>query len=94
MTELCSHISTIDFVSVSGKESILEYTDHLHEVFVAPASMTGGYHTTPTVPGYSCDIKEESFDEFECPGGTFWSSEQGQKMINDKWRGTFGEQTS
>ncbi|CAH0000538.1 unnamed protein product [Clonostachys byssicola] len=95
MVELCSHISTIDYVVVSGKKSILEYTDHLHEVFEAPAAVTkNGTHVTPTVPGYSCDVKEAQFAEFECPNGTFWKSEMGQKMVNDPWRGTLGEQTS
>lgn len=28
--ELCSHISTIDYLVISGKKSILEYTDHAH----------------------------------------------------------------
>ncbi|KAI0098016.1 enolase C-terminal domain-like protein [Nemania sp. FL0031] len=95
MVELCSHISTIDFVVVSGKKSILEYTDHLHEVFEAPAACTpDGYHVTPTVPGYSSDVKESEFGEFECPNGSFWKSEKGLQMLGDPWRGTPGEQTS
>ncbi len=94
MVELCSHISTIDFVVVSGKESILEYTDHLHEAFEAPAKIANGYHVTPTAPGYSCDVKETEFEKFECPNGSFWASEQGQKMLGDPWRGVLGEQTS
>ncbi|KAM0754010.1 enolase C-terminal domain-like protein [Meredithblackwellia eburnea MCA 4105] len=94
MVEVCQHISTIDFVSVSGKKSILEYTDHLHEVFEHGAAINQGYHVTPTAPGYSCDVKEEQFAEFECPGGSFWESAKGQEMLNDKWRGTYGEQTS
>jgi L-galactonate dehydratase len=95
MVELCSHISTIDFVVVSGKEAILEYTDHLHDTFVAPAKITEtGYHVSPTVPGYSCEVKEEEFEKFECPNGSFWQSEQGKKMLDDKWRGVPGEQTS
>lgn len=95
MVELCSHLSTIDFVSVSGKKSVLEYTDHLHHAFEAPAKITkDGYHVTPTVPGYSCDVKEAEFEEFECPEGTFWKSEKGLSMLNDPWRGVPGEQTS
>ena len=95
MVELCSHISTIDFVVVCGKKSILEYTDHLHEAFEAPALITPeGFHVTPTAPGYSCDVKEEEFVKFECPSGEFWKSEIGQKMLNDPWRGVPGEQTS
>jgi L-galactonate dehydratase len=95
MVELCSHISTIDFVAVSGKRSILEYTDHLHDAFEAPASITKeGYHVSPTVPGYSCDVKEVEFDEYECPNGSFWKTEQGLKILNDPWRGVPGEQSS
>jgi L-galactonate dehydratase len=94
MVELCSHISTIDYVVVSGKQSILEYTDHLHEAFVAPAKIKDGMHISPTVPGYSCDVKEEEFEKFECPNGSFWQSAQGQKMLGDPWRGVLGEQTS
>lgn len=95
MVELCSHISNIDFVCVSGKQSILEYTDHLHDAFEAPAKITGdGHHVSPTAPGYSCDVKETEFEKFEAPNGSFWSSEQGRKMLNDRWRGVLGEQTS
>lgn len=95
MVELCSHLSTIDFVAVSGRKSILEYTDHLHEAFVAPASITGqGFHVSPTVPGYSCDVREEQFEKFECPSGSFWKSEKGLNMLSDPWRGVPGEQTS
>ncbi|KAF2104991.1 enolase C-terminal domain-like protein [Rhizodiscina lignyota] len=95
MVELCSHISTIDFICASGEQSILEYTDHLHDAFEAPAKITSsGFHVTPTVPGYSCDVKETEFAKFECPNGSFWKSEQGLKMLNDPWRGVPGEQTS
>lgn len=95
MVELCSHISTIDYVAVSSKKRILEYTDNLHDAFEAPATITGGgMHRTPTIPGYSCDVKETEFDEFECPKGSFWQTEQGHRILNDPWRGTPGEQTS
>lgn len=92
MVELCSHLSTIDFVCVSGKESILEYTDHLHEAYEAPASITSdAYHVTPTVPGYSCDVKESEFETYEYPQGKFWQTEQGIKMATDPWRAVPGE---
>lgn len=95
MVELCTHISTIDFVCVSGKESILEYTDHLHDAFEAPAKITGdGYHVSPTVPGYSCDVRQSEFEKFEAPDGEFWRSEQGRRMVGDHWRGVPDEQTS
>nr|XP_018259493.1 uncharacterized protein I303_07561 [Kwoniella dejecticola CBS 10117]OBR81651.1 hypothetical protein I303_07561 [Kwoniella dejecticola CBS 10117] len=96
MTEACAHISTIDYVMVSGKKSILEYTDHLHDVFVNPAEMTSNtaHHVSPLAPGYSSDVKEEVFKEFEYPHGTFWQTEKGKEMVADKWRGVPGRQTS
>jgi L-galactonate dehydratase len=67
IVELCSHISTIDFVAASGKQSILEYTDNLHEAFQAPAAITPeGMHVSPTVPGYSCDVKKSELVKFDC----------------------------
>lgn len=95
MVGLCSHISTIDFVVVSGKKSILEYTDHLHDAFLSAAKVTeDGYHVTPSMAGYSGDVHEKEFEKFECPRGSFWRSELGQAMLNDPWRGVPGEQTS
>lgn len=95
MVELCSHISTIDFVAVSGQTSILEYTDHLHEAFEAPAQITpDGYHVSPTQAGYSCDVKPDEFEKYECPAGSFWQSPQGKMMLADPWRGVPGEQSS
>jgi len=37
MSGLCSHIATIDFVAISGKKCVLEYTDYLHEAFKLPS---------------------------------------------------------
>jgi hypothetical protein len=35
----CRTLSTIDYVVVTGKKSVLEYVDHLHEHFVHPSSV-------------------------------------------------------
>ncbi|KZO98731.1 enolase C-terminal domain-like protein [Calocera viscosa TUFC12733] len=94
MTEVCSHISTIDYIAVSGKQSMMEYTRHLHESFEHPALIDRGYHVSPPAPGYSSDLQPEVFDQYACPSGTFWKSEKGQEMQNDPWRGCVGEQTS
>ena len=34
-------------------------------------------YTAPTVPGLGCDMLPESLDEFEYPGGSYWSSGEG-----------------
>lgn len=94
MPELCNHISHIDFCVISGRKSILEYTDHCHEYFTDPAEFGNGYYHAPTAPGYSCQITDEAFAKFECPQGSFWKSEKGQLMLNDPWRGCAAEQTS
>ena len=94
MVEICQHISTIDYLVVSGKKSMMEYTRHHHDMFLHGASVVDGYHTTPTAPGYSSDLKPGVYDEYECPGGSFWQSEQGKKMMDDKWRGVARWMTS
>ncbi|CCX06573.1 Similar to Mitochondrial enolase superfamily member 1; acc. no. Q6INX4 [Pyronema omphalodes CBS 100304] len=75
LPEYTQHLSTIDYVCVSGKKSLLEFVDHLHEHFIHPSVIKDGYYTTPTEPGYSVQMKEASMDEFEFPGGAFWQSE-------------------
>jgi L-galactonate dehydratase len=57
--EYTQHLSTIDYVCVSGKLSVLEYVDNLHEHFIHPAVIKKGYYVTPTEPGYSVKMKEE-----------------------------------
>jgi L-galactonate dehydratase len=37
---------------VSGKKSVLEYVDHLHEHFFHPSEIKDGYYVTPMSPGY------------------------------------------
>ncbi|RXK34842.1 hypothetical protein M231_07904 [Tremella mesenterica] len=94
MVELCQHISTIDYLMVSGKESMMEYTKHHHDDFLAGAQVEDGYHTTPSQPGYSSDLHPWVYDKYECPNGSYWKSEQGLTMLQDKWRGVIGRQTS
>ncbi|KAH7156743.1 L-galactonate dehydratase [Dactylonectria macrodidyma] len=74
LPEYTAHLSTIDFVVVSGKLSLLEYVDHLHEHFFHPAQVIDGYYRTPTEAGYSVEMKPESLDRFEFPGrpGVSW----------------------
>jgi len=41
--EYTQHLSTIDYVCVSGNLSVLEYVDNLHEHFHHPAVIKKGY---------------------------------------------------
>ncbi|KAI5820084.1 L-galactonate dehydratase [Pyronema omphalodes] len=82
LPEYTQHLSTIDYVCVSGKKSLLEYVDHLHEHFIYPSVIKDGYYITPMEPGYSVQMKEASMDEFEFPGGAFWQSEAARPILD------------
>ncbi|KAL7274841.1 L-galactonate dehydratase [Rhizina undulata] len=82
LPEYTQHLSTIDYIVVSGKLSILEYVDHLHEHFLHPSVIKDGFYTTPTESGYSVEMKKESMAEFGYPEGKFWNSDAAQGIIN------------
>lgn len=83
LPEYTQHLSTIDYVVISGRRSVLEYVDHLHEHFMHPAGVSGGWIQTPKAPGYSVEMKEESMIEFGFPGqeGGFWKSEEAKPIL-------------
>ncbi|KAF2091893.1 enolase C-terminal domain-like protein [Saccharata proteae CBS 121410] len=83
LPEYTQHLSTIDYISVSGKLSVLEYVDHLHEHFLHPSAVKEGYYVTPTEPGYSVEMKAESMDRYEFPGkeGVSWWKSEGARPI-------------
>ena len=85
LPEYTQHLSTVDYVVVSGKRSVLEYVDHLHEHFFHPAVIKDGYYTTPTEAGYSVEMKPESMDRYEYPGRegvSWWRSEDAKPLLN------------
>ena len=83
LPEYTQHLSTIDYVVVSGKLSVLEYVDHLHEHFLHPSIIKDGFYQTPTEPGYSVEMKPESMDRYEFPGreGSWWRSEEAKPIL-------------
>ncbi|KAL2119619.1 hypothetical protein VTJ04DRAFT_6580 [Mycothermus thermophilus] len=84
LPEYTQHLSTIDYVVVSGKRSLLEYVDHLHEHFVHPAVIKDGFYQTPTEPGYSVEMKPESMDRYEYPGGegSWWRTDEARIILD------------
>lgn len=85
LPEYTQHLSTIDYVVVSGKKSLLEYVDHLHEHFEHPASVKDGYIVTPTEPGYSVQMKPDSMDQYSFPGEagkSWWTSEEAKVILD------------
>lgn len=84
LPEYTQHLSTIDYVSVSGKLSVLEYVDHLHEHFLHPSVIKDGYYTTPLNAGYSVEMKAESMDRYEFPGKegvSWWRTEEARPIL-------------
>ncbi|KAI1769405.1 enolase C-terminal domain-like protein [Hypoxylon sp. FL1150] len=84
LPEYTQHLSTIDYVVVSGKLSVLEYVDHLHEHFLHPSAVKDGYYQTPTNPGYSVEMKPDSMDRFSFPGEegvSWWRSEEARPIL-------------
>ncbi|EOD43498.1 putative l-galactonate dehydratase protein [Neofusicoccum parvum] len=84
LPEYTQHLSTIDYVAVSGKLSVLEYVDHLHEHFLHPSEIKNGYYVTPVSPGYSVEMKADSMEKFEFPGKdgvSWWKSEEARPIL-------------
>ncbi|KAG9256831.1 enolase C-terminal domain-like protein [Emericellopsis atlantica] len=84
LPEYTQHLSTIDYVVVSGKLSVLEYVDHLHDHFLNPSKIKGGYYQTPMEPGYSVEMKADSMDKFSYPGEegvSWWKSEEAKPIL-------------
>jgi L-galactonate dehydratase len=85
LPEYTSHLSTIDYVVISGQKSVLEYVDHLHEHFIHPSSAANGFYVTPLEPGYSVEMKAESMDRYEYPGKggiSWWRTEEARMVID------------
>ncbi|CAM9434597.1 unnamed protein product [Lampetra fluviatilis] len=74
LCELAQHISMFDFLSVSTslENRVCEYVDHLHEHFVFPVRIHKAAYMPPMEPGYSTEMREDSLQDFEFPGGRVW----------------------
>jgi len=83
LPEYTQHLSTIDYVCVSGKLSVLEYVDHLHEHFEHPAVIKGGFYQTPMEAGYSVEMKAQSMVHYGYPGveGSWWKSDEAKPIL-------------
>jgi L-fuconate dehydratase len=75
LCEYVQHLAIFDYVAVSGslEDRVVEYVDHLHEHFLAPAVVRDGRYVAPTLPGYSITMRPESLARYAFPGGEAWS---------------------
>ena len=75
LCELVQHLSMFDFVAISRAldDCVIEYVDHLHEHFVAPAVIRGGCYVAPSAPGSSAEIRSLSRERYRFPDGDVWA---------------------
>lgn len=74
LCEIVQHLSMFDYAALTGTTEgrMIEWIDHLHEHFVAPAVVSGGRYRTPETPGASTRMRPESLAEFSFPAGAAW----------------------
>jgi L-fuconate dehydratase len=74
LCEMVQHLSMFDYAALSGttEDRQIEWIDHLHEHFTAPARVDRGRYVTPLSPGSSAELKPESVKEFSYPDGAAW----------------------
>jgi L-fuconate dehydratase len=80
LCEAVQHLSFFDYAALSGslEGRMIEWIDHLHEHFTAPARVAGGRYLAPSAPGASTEMRAESIADHTFPGGRVWSSASGQ----------------
>ncbi|KAL1889580.1 hypothetical protein Sste5346_008829 [Sporothrix stenoceras] len=80
LTELTSHLSTIDYVAVSGNKSMLENADSHRENLRHPSQIVNAHYVTPLAPGYSTGYTDEALEKYTYPTGSFWKSDIGLQI--------------
>ncbi|MFO0985662.1 MAG: enolase C-terminal domain-like protein, partial [Planctomycetota bacterium] len=76
LCQYVQHLVMIDDIAIAGslEQRLCEYTSHLHQHFVDAIRIAGGRYLPPLAPGYSIQMRRESLDEHEFPGGKAWRS--------------------
>jgi L-fuconate dehydratase len=76
LCEAVQHLSMFDFAALTGTTQgrMIEWIDHLHEHFTAPAVVRRGRYLAPRQPGASTEMYPASVAEFSFPSGPAWTS--------------------
>ncbi|KAF9877965.1 putative l-galactonate dehydratase protein [Colletotrichum karsti] len=82
LTELTSHLSTIDYVAISGRKSMLENADSHRENLRHPSKIMNAHYVTPLAPGYSTGYTDDALEKYTYPSGSFWKSDVGLRIID------------
>jgi L-fuconate dehydratase len=74
LCEIVQHLSMFDYVALSGTSQgrWIEWIDHLHEHFAAPAVVSRGRYRVPEAPGASTEMLPGSLAEYSYPSGPAW----------------------
>jgi L-fuconate dehydratase len=74
LCEIVQHLSMFDYVALTGttQDRRIEWIDHLHEHFAAPATVVNGNYRPPETPGASTEIRPDSLAEYSFPSGPAW----------------------
>ncbi|CAM1504554.1 Fc.00g021450.m01.CDS01 [Cosmosporella sp. VM-42] len=81
LTELTSHLSTIDYIAISGRKSMLENADSHRENLRHPSKIENAHYVTPLSPGYSTGYTDVALEKYTYPNGSFWSSDLGKEIM-------------
>jgi L-fuconate dehydratase len=75
LCELVQHLSAFDYLAVSGSLDgrMVEYVDHLHEMFRDPVRVRNGAYVLPAAPGYSTEMLAQALEEYRFPDGDAWA---------------------
>lgn len=82
LTELTSHLSTIDYIAISGRKSMLENADSHRENLRYPSKIEDAHYVTPLHPGYSTGYTAEALEKYTYPNGSFWRSDVGREIMD------------
>ena len=82
LCEYVQHLAMFDYIAISGTLDgrVVEWVDHLHEHFLHPAVVRAARYVAPASPGYSIEMRPESLDRYEYPGGAAWNTHGSRKQ--------------
>ncbi|MGW2560168.1 enolase C-terminal domain-like protein [Streptomyces sp. NPDC001514] len=85
LCELVQHLAMFDYVAVSGskEDRVVEYVDHLHEHFTAPAVVENGHYVAPRTPGFSSRMRPESLAAHRYPEGPVWRARASAQEVGN-----------
>ncbi|WGW11338.1 enolase C-terminal domain-like protein [Saxibacter everestensis] len=84
LCELVQHFAFFDYAAVSCSQDgrVIEFVDHLHEHFHAPARVTGGRYQAQLAPGNGAEMRDESVETWAYPAGPGWQDLRARGLID------------